>query len=770
MTDHSNERTEASSLTAGVARQDITPDLGRAFQGYVRPDLRADGVAIRPFARALVLADETAKVALVSADLLFGIDKEAVLERVRQLGFSRDTVLYLGTHTHSSTDAGEWTADRIASAIEAADAKREPAVAGWASATVDRANRSRSVEAHLANHGLDIPPGEGDEAVDPDGPEHPRETTLQLLRVDTTDGEPIAAWAQFPVHPTAFSPHNTLFSADLSGAALRRFRNRVEGPVPLFANRASGDLIPIYDAYTDYAVAETVGDRIADGMVEAWERAEFELTALSVAGRARTVEYAGQEVEPGKRVASRSLFGLPFLAGGENGPTFFSGLNLEGRRRPARLADAVHGRKIPFAPAPWSSDVQVQVVRIGDQFLLGVPGEPTVEMGRRAEQAVCEAVAEALADGAGTTDGHPASKPTGQATTGDYDATVLGLTNGYNGYFTTPEEYDQQHYEGGHTTFGKHSEALLRVTFADLARDLVSNPDRDTTASAGTETRSRQTRPKRLVDIPSTGSLALGPTGPVERFSVVTVVWEGAGKGSDRPLEEPFVRLERRAEGWETVATDLDLGFVWRVDGTRYTARYELPADIPVGEYRLRVTSAGATSDSPGGYDLRTDPFEVVPASTLRIRGVVQASELDTATDLVDEDAEQTVLVVLAQHPPPDPDQHLRSRPVSPTGGTVTFVHAGTEHTAEWDSDVGGWVSTDVDLPEETPRTVSAVRLEDGHGNHSGEGETHTIGQRADLDWPPAMEAGGGRPPAPFDIATWPWRDQRRVRDWSSLE
>lgn len=719
--------TDETGLTAGVARRDITPEMGRGFQGYVRPDMRADGVAIRPFARALVLADGERKVALVSADLLYGIDKEGVLERVRPLGFRRETLLYAGTHTHCSSEAGEWTTEQVASAIEAADAAREPAVAGWGSAEVESANHNRSLEAHLANHGLDLYPGTGSLELDPEGPAHPRDTTLSLLRVDSESGDPIAAWAQFAVHPTAFSPHNTLYTADLAGVALRRFREAVPDAFPLFANRASGDLIPVYDDYNDYAVADSVGRRIADGMVTAWERAGESLGDLSVAGRARTVTYDGQEVEPGKRVGSRSVFGLPFFGGAENGPSFFYTLGLEGTRRPAVLADSVHGRKIPVLPAPWDADVEVQVLRVGRQLLLAVPGEPTVEMARRSVSAVTEALAETVG-------------------TDEYGATVLGLVNDYNGYFTTPEEYDQQHYEGGHTTFGKHSEALLRTTFVEIATDMLEHPKNDPTPISVQRARTLQTDVDAPVGTAGDGRLVRGPSGPVERLSTVTVVWEGVGDGRDRPIDDPFIRLERQVdadEAWETVATDLGLGFVWMVEGNRYTARYDLPRDIQPGEYRFRVTSAGTETATAGGYELTTDPFEVVPATNLRVRGVELAGD--------------ETLVFRGQYPPPNPEKHLRTRPISPDGGTVTFTVDGDEYAAEWDDTHNGWVATVPGVSSDDAVQIPTGGLEDGVGNRSSGPTTVRVGDVAEVEWPPNRGPAGGRPPGPFGIGTWPF-------------
>ena len=94
---------------------------------------------------------------------------------------------------------------------------------------------------------------------------------------------------------------------------------------------------------------------------------------------------------------------------------------------------------------------EVQVVRVGDRLLLGAPGEPSVEMGRRFEEAV---------------------RP--QLPAGVREPVVVGLANDYMGYLTTPEEYQMQHYEGGHTVFGLWTSLLIRDSLVALSRSLAT--------------------------------------------------------------------------------------------------------------------------------------------------------------------------------------------------------------------------------------------------------------------------------------------------------
>ncbi|WP_247729684.1 neutral/alkaline non-lysosomal ceramidase N-terminal domain-containing protein [Halovivax limisalsi] len=710
----------AGTLTAGAAVRDITPANGEPFFGYARPDITASGVSIRLYARALVLSDGQRTVALVGADLGRPMARETVLEHARPLGFDRDTVLYATTHTHAGPDEfDDWIAAQIGDAIAAADANRRPARAAWAEADVPDNNVNRSIEAHLANYGLDIPPGEGSPEDHPVDPSLARDDTLRLLRVEGVDDAPIAAWTCYANHPTTFTPANRTYSADFPGVAARWFAHRFDGgaaPVTLSAASDPGDQITHYDDYGMYALAERTAVRVESAMWAAWRAAGDALTRdLPVGGRSRVVEYDGQRVDGDERVGSTGLVGKPILNGGENGPTPFSGLELEGERRPEWLADPVQGRKIVLGPAPWSSDVEIQVIRLGDRLLVTVPGEPTVEMGRRMETAAADAAPEDVAD-----------------------VTVVGVANGYNGYFTTPEEYDQQHYEGGHTVFGKYASRLVERHQRELAAAFADGLG-DTPDPSG----SRPSSPDAPVGAGADGgSITAEPPATVERMETVGFEWSGGNSGADRPVGDPFVILERAVAGsdeWEPVGDDRGLGFVWTEWYGDYAARFDVTPDLPTGTYRFRVNAAR--------YELASDPFEVVPSTGLLVRGI-RTSE-PTSDGWVE-------LTVLAQNPPPDPDDNLRSRERSPHGGTATLEIDGETVDAEWDEVAGGWVATVQDVDEGDVVTIPAGGLEDAFGNRSGDAVELTVGEVADVEWPENMTVGGGDPPGLFGIGRIP--------------
>src|SRR5437764_7194374 len=236
-----------SHLYAGAAKVDITPPTGYYRDGYATND-RTVGTWTRLYAQALVLESGGHKVALVTMDLVGatgGLVQEATA-RVKDLGFSESNVLVSGTHTHSGvaeySNFGELNAafpsaqelvtnppsfadfapggppdpqvytfliNRLALAIRLANRNLGPSTAGWSDQQLLGVTQNRSLEAHLANFGLQVPKHQGSPSQDPGGYPDTIDPALAVLRVDKLVVRhrhvihvPIGAWTDFANHGT----------------------------------------------------------------------------------------------------------------------------------------------------------------------------------------------------------------------------------------------------------------------------------------------------------------------------------------------------------------------------------------------------------------------------------------------------------------------------------------------------------------------------------------------------------------------------------------
>lgn len=89
--------------------------------------------------------------------------------------------------------------------------------------------------------------------------------------------------------------------------------------------------------------------------------------------------------------------------------------------------------------------METQILRVGNLYIVAIPGELTTMSGRRMRRAVEEAVRENQPDGS------------------DPHVVIAGLSNVYTHYIATYEEYQRQRYEAASTLYGPHTlEAYLQ--------------------------------------------------------------------------------------------------------------------------------------------------------------------------------------------------------------------------------------------------------------------------------------------------------------------
>src|SRR5215207_2239091 len=578
----------ASGLRAGAGRADITPRTGYYMFGWVRSDARAQGQLTRLFARTIVLKRGNQKVALLSADM-GAIPNGLVVDaakRVAARGYSDRNVIVSASHTHSAatgyfnysafntvaptdTTPGQFQVGKpadeelysflsrqIAVSIRRADRDLAPARAGWGSARLIGLTENRSLEAHLANHGIIVPFGAGEVSMDPKGYLHTIDPNVSVLRVDKVeDGRdvPIGMWSTFADHGTVVKPTFSYYNADHHAAAARiaedRIRRIADVPggqeiVNSYGNSDEGDITAGIE-HSGPAGAYEVGRREALAMVRAWRAAGRSLDATpKLSLRWTRACFCGRSTAVGP-VDERAVVGLPFLTGSEEnrGPLYDeTGIPFEGYRSP--VATPRQGNKIQTIRDPngtFPNAVPLSAVRVGSEVIVTIPGEMSEQMGRRLRHAVLRA-----ARGSGVR-----------------RIVVSGLANDFIQYLTTPEEYGRQHYEGGSTLFGPASGVFVQERLVELVRRMSAGrpapaPDPFDPVNGVDDGAAPYGRGARR-------GAAISQPSDVRRLDRASFRWSGGGQGLDRPLERSFVTVQRRAGGhWRPVDDDLGLNIPGR--------------------------------------------------------------------------------------------------------------------------------------------------------------------------------------------------------------
>ncbi|HEU5454270.1 MAG TPA: neutral/alkaline non-lysosomal ceramidase N-terminal domain-containing protein, partial [Nocardioides sp.] len=481
---------------------------------------------------------------------------------------------------------------------------------------------NRSIEAHLANYGIQRDLGEGSASESPRGAGSTIDPDLDVLRVDKLiDGRlvPVGLWSTFANHGTVtLGSRAENYIGDHLGAAmlategaLRRAGGapRDQDVVTAFSNADEGDTSSALHR-TGPAAAEYVGRVEAAAMVRAWADAGDRLSSTPELGlRWTRFCFCGQETRGG-RVDDKAVPGLPLLSGSDEHRGQLhenTGLVFEGDRLPAEVGP--QGNKIQLEPqgVPMPKGAPLAIVRVGDGVVVSNPGEVTTEVGLRIKEAVGAAM----------------------AGTGLRSVAISGLANEYQGYFTTPEEYAWQAYEGGQTNFGKYSSNLLVEQTGLLAASLADG--RPAPAPYDFDpTNGLEPDDTPFPDGAEQGEVLEQPVG-VDRLARAALSWRGGARGTDRPLDRAFVRVERRTDGgWRRVADDLGTTIEWRVEGNeqvplgpgylveanegRYTAHWEVPLDTTPGRYRFVVTA--------NRYRLASSTFPVTRGAQLSVEPV----------------------------------------------------------------------------------------------------------------------------------------------------
>lgn len=393
-----------TTLRAGAARVEITPPVGLDLTGFLARENPSIGVRDPLYARALVLDDNNRQVAIVSCDLL-GFDRKWIVEirdRVaRRTGIYAPQVMVACTHTHggpatiSLIDCGAIDAAYIESLLPRIVDAMAQAQANLRPATLAVGNAMSSTGVHNRRTPGDV--------IDPE---------VGLVRVDDEAGNPLAVLVNYTCHPTSLNHANRKVTADYPGLVCSRIEQET-GAIALFLMGAIGDVGPVARGEESLA---TVGNAVADAALAA-------LPTLSTQEVARLTT-AGEIVQlPLLSIPSRDEW-LDLRVGYEA-----AALAAEHDNNPA-------GAKVQWAMVHWveqmfelmqdheltpTVEAEIQVLRLGDLAIVGVPGEYFVELGLQIKA--------------------------GLQQSGTRQVMISGFTNGNVGYIPARRAYPQGGYE-----------------------------------------------------------------------------------------------------------------------------------------------------------------------------------------------------------------------------------------------------------------------------------------------------------------------------------
>ena len=453
------------------------------------------------------------------------------------------------------------------------------------------------------------------------------DTEMVLLKFTREDGSVIGCLNWFPIHPTSLGEMNELISGDSKGYASYLLEREMQRKMPTnktpfvaaFANSNCGDVSGnvkggIPDGVNDFKRMKNFGFKQYTKANELLKLAQNEMVN-KLDYRSTYIDMSNIEIdETGLRTYPAAI-GISMLAGStEDGKPpvgLTEGITKAGKMNTAKIRDLIypvlnllstlvkdfnypkklsqslqegHGKKpVILAPGvagpfPLTPEIlPIQLFRIGDLLIAGIPGEITTMAGRRLRETLLKA-----SQGEGIT-----------------DVALTAYANAYAGYITTREEYDTQHYEGASTHFGPHTLLAFQQEFRKLAAALKNG----TTVSTNIKPRNLAAEQKTL----QTGVLFDTPPLPWINFGDIfkdakdkykpgetaEIIFWGAHPRNDLRTGKSFLEIEyKEGNSWKTVFTDNDPCTTYRwsrdfIANSKITITWEIPKNITPGIYRI---------------------------------------------------------------------------------------------------------------------------------------------------------------------------------------
>jgi neutral ceramidase len=434
-------------LTAGFGISRITPPPGARLAGYAARTSNSAGVHDDLHVRALTLSNGERSLALVSVDVLaldsaFIAQARAAISSVT--GLAPEAVMIAATHTHGGPiTAAMFSPDAQAIDPNYMESLRGGIVAATRDAWEDRFQAQIGIgSAHAVGIGGNRHHLDG--ATDPE---------LGLLRVTDLNGRTRAVCLNYACHPTVLGPHNLQVTADFPGFALARITERLgQGAFAMFLNGAAGNIsvgrspeataLGLASPGRTFERAAQIGHALADLAIETLPSIETtDQCPLEFA--TRSIELNLRPLPDPKESEAAKLRAQERVA--ELQRTGQTSAEIQKAQLQALYAGLTHFEACRRSSGEQRATLEIQVFRIGDAVLLGMPVEPFVEVGLELKRSAAIRLF------------------------------IIELANGYMGYLPASGASNENGYETISARFITGSDKVLIEHALELTQELVEN-------------------------------------------------------------------------------------------------------------------------------------------------------------------------------------------------------------------------------------------------------------------------------------------------------
>jgi len=386
---------------------------------------------------------------LISLDLAF-ITADATREcrgRIGEAtGVPAQNILIGATHTHSGPHTAEvlaWKDDPTVPPVDTEYLKFlvtetvEAAITAWRNREAAEAVWTTADVRHLA----------GGNRIDSSGPEDPEAGLLLARRL--CDKSPIAVLSIYGMHPTVLHEDSRLISCDFIAFARREIESALPGAGVVYLNGVCGDQSPRRSVKAQtFSEAERLGAALGARMAEALKTAAGFSSDLLLAATGATIGLEGKTFPPvgeakASLVAARKHYEHLKAEGAGHAQVRTAECTVFGAEEVLTLAKSELTGEVAALRRKYH-EAEIQVLRVGNSFVAGWPGEFFVEYGLETKRRA----------------GRPVF--------------ISTLTNGeLQGYVVTPEAESARGYEAQMSLFPAATGSLFVEKTLEIIRELA---------------------------------------------------------------------------------------------------------------------------------------------------------------------------------------------------------------------------------------------------------------------------------------------------------
>ena len=450
---------------------------------------------------------------------------------------------------------------------------------------------------------------------------------MLLIKFVKNNGKEIGCLNWYAIHPTNRGNKNKLITGDNKGYASILFETEKganihdnETFIAAFANSNCGDVsgnvkYGVPDLVHDFAHMQENGDKQYKKAREIYNSATVQLTG-EVDYRHTHVDMSKVHIEGTNHRTYPAALGASMFAGSTEDSASEFGIT-EGIKATLRgdypfekrniilkvitiLSAFITGFKVPGVlddemkkghevkpivlaqglaePYPLSPEVlPLQIIRIGNLILLGIPAEFTTMAGRRLREMILKVF----------------------SNSGVNYLALATYANAYAGYVTTKEEYDTQQYEGASTHFGPYTLMAYQQEFSKLAKAMVDGNPVDA-GSTPRDLSSKQHTLQTGVVVDTTpwpwipfGRVQTDVNSVNKAGTTVKVIFWGAHPKNNLRTQGTFLEIQKKeGDNWITLCDDHGPGTIYKwernfIANSKITITWAIPVDTKPGEYRI---------------------------------------------------------------------------------------------------------------------------------------------------------------------------------------